>query len=245
MHKKHAFLFALLITILIAINLSILEQTSQKLEIVKISRIIDGDTIELEDGRRIRLLNINTPEKNKPNYNLSIIFLQKFLNSSVQIETKGLGKYGRTLARIYAPEYLNLELVKKGFASKYLVDESELNTFSQAEKKAIQSSLGIWERSPHFNCLKSEIDKIKEKVLLISNCNDINMTSWVLKDESTRHYTFKNIKFGEITLHTEKGIDNGTEIFWNSKTNIWNNDRDALFIFDKQGKIVHYKTYGY
>ena len=33
-----------------------------------VSRIIDGDTIELQNGERVRLLGINTPEKGQPYY---------------------------------------------------------------------------------------------------------------------------------------------------------------------------------
>jgi endonuclease YncB( thermonuclease family) len=37
--------------------------TSSELETVLVSRVIDGDTVELPDGRRIRYLGIDTPER--------------------------------------------------------------------------------------------------------------------------------------------------------------------------------------
>ena len=36
-------------------------------EEVKVNRVVDGDTIVLEDGRTVRFLNIDTPETKKPN----------------------------------------------------------------------------------------------------------------------------------------------------------------------------------
>ena len=247
MEKRHAFIFALLITILIATNISIVKTISshKSLETVKISRIIDGDTLELEDSRKIRLANINAPEKNLPNYNLSINFLQQFLNTTVQLEIIGIEKYGRILGKIYAPDYLNLELVRYGYASKFLVEESELKKFTKTEEKAVKEELGIWKKSSYFGCFNTEIDKANEKVLLVSDCNNINISSWLLKDESTHQYIFPNIEIGTIILNTKEGDDNETDVFWNSETNIWNNDRDSLYLFDEKGNLAHYETYGY
>ena len=247
MEKRHALIFALLITILIATNISIVKTISshKSLETVKISRIIDGDTLELEDSRKIRLANINAPEKNLPNYNLSINFLQQFLNTTVQLEIIGIEKYGRILGKIYAPDYLNLELVRQGYASKFLVEEKELNIFAEAEKQAIDSFIGIWKKSDHYNCFKSKINEKDEVVTITNNCNNINIRSWTLKDESRKVYEFLDLELGTIMLHTNEGKDNETDVFWNSETNIWNNDRDSLYLFDEKGNLAHYKTYGY
>ncbi len=246
MEKKYAFIFAFIITILIAINFFLFKtQFSPQKEIVKISLVIDGDTLELEDGRRVRLANINAPEKKTHNYELAINYLNKFQNQSLELEIIGIEKYGRILARIYTPDYVNLELVKQGFASKFLVEESELKEFANAEERAINAGNGIWKKSNFANCLESKIDKIKEEITIANQCHKLNIYSWILKDESTKYYKFKEIEIEKITLHTSIGRDNATDIFWNSKTNIWNNDRDSLYIFDKEGNLVHYKSYGY
>ena len=246
MEKKHALLFALLITLIIAANFYFLTpKLSPQKETAIIARVIDGDTLQLQDSRKIRLLNINAPEKYQPNSNLSANSLKEFQNQSVQIEILGTDKYDRYLARIYSPSYLNLEFVKQGLAAKFLVEESEIKEFSEAESQAIKTGIGIWKHSPYYNCIKSKIDEIGEKAILINNCNKINISSYVLKDESTKHYTFEEIEFKEITLHSTSGKNNATDLFWNSPTNIWNNDRDSLYLFDNQGNLVHYNSYGY
>lgn len=38
------------------------------IEAQKVTRVIDGDTIELENGQKVRLLGIDTPEKGCPGY---------------------------------------------------------------------------------------------------------------------------------------------------------------------------------
>jgi len=246
--KKYALIFAFLIAGLIASNVFIfksLPAQAQNRESVVISRIIDGDTLKLEDGRTIRLLNVNSPEKGAIGSNLSSEFLKQFENKSVQIEITGADKYQRNLARIYTPDYINLILVEQGLASKFLVQEDELSEFSKAEESAIKNSLGIWKKSEFFNCLDLSIDKINEKVIIKNSCPEINFNKWFLKDESRKTYTFGNISFEKIILHSGEGDNNSTDIFWGNEGNIWNNDRDSLYLFDSEGGIADYETYGY
>ncbi len=245
MERKHALIFAVIITILIAANfLAFKSQFSLAREQVVVSRVIDGDTFQLEDGRIIRLSNINTPEKNTINYELAISYLNQFLNKSIELEIMGTERYGRVLGRVYSPDYINLELVRQGFASKFLVEESELRDFAKAEAEAIKNGKGIWEKSEFSDCFESDIDKENEKVTIINKCA-LDTSGFLLKDESTKYYKFKELQIKEVMLHTVAGKDNATDIFWGAKTNVWNNDRDTLYIFDKEGKLAHYEIYGY
>ncbi len=254
MNKKYAFILALLITILLANTFFIFNFQSQKSskETKILARVIDGDTIKTSDGQTVRLLNINAPEKGTLNAELSKQFLEKFLNKSIQLEITGYDKYKRLLARVYAPapqqDYLNLALVKFGLSSKFLVDKSELSEFANAEESAIGQGIGIWNHSAYFNCFKSKIFSKEEKVILESTCGQINLNGWYLKDESRKTYYFKNLSLGRairLAIHSNEGKDNSTDIFWNSKTDIWNNDCDSLYLFDSGGNIAHYETYGY
>ncbi len=251
MEKRHALLLSFMIALLATIttSLSPMNQSQVSKEIkrenIVVARVIDGDTLKTEDGKTLRLVNINAPEKGTFNYKQAMEFLLPFVNKSLEAEYLGEDKYQRTLARLYAPEYLNLELVELGLSSKFLVQESELKEFANAEKSAIENSRGIWNKSEYSDCFDSNTDSANEKVILINKCSKISMSGWFLKDESRKTYTFKNGFDGEIILHSGIGSDNSTDLFWNSKDNIWNNDRDSLYLFDSQGRIVHYETYGY
>ena len=245
MKRRHAFVFALAITLIIAINSFLFSiWFSPSREKIIISRIIDGDTLELDDGRIIRLLNVNAPEKNQPGYDLAIEYLKNYENKTLEIEITGTDKYRRTLARIYTSDYLNLELVRRGFVSKFLVDNSELKIFADAEKEAIEKSLGIWKKSSYYNCIESDINEKDEYVIITNNCNKVNIDSWTLKDESRKLYQFRDIEIGTVILHTGNGKENETDLFWNSQF-VWNNDRDSLYLFDKESKIANYNSYGY
>ena len=86
MKRKYALLFAFMITALIAFNSSIFNSLNNA-ETAVILRVIDGDTLELEDGRIIRLLNVNTPEKNEFGSELGTEYLKTFEGSSVNLKT--------------------------------------------------------------------------------------------------------------------------------------------------------------
>lgn len=245
MNKKYALALAFLITLLIASThyLFSLDNTKTARQTVILARVIDGDTFKIQDGQSVRLLNINAPEKNMPNAGLSKEFLKNFENHTLELETVGQDKYGRILARVYFSDYVNLKLIEFGMASKFLVDESELRLFAESEQKAILEGKGIWQHSPYFGCIKAKILPEEEMIILQNLCS-ADMHEWYLKDESRKVYYFDK-SFDRINLHSEKGNDNATDLFWQSATEIWNNDRDTLYLFDKDGKIIYSVSYGY
>ena len=250
MDKKPAFVLALLITLLISSNYYLIfflnnDPNSQR-QIVTLSRVIDADTAETSSGLTIRFLNINSPEKNTFGYKKSLDYINQFENKTVEIEIVGIDKYQRSLARVYSPEYLNLDLVKKGLATKYLVSESEKRMFAEAESYAISNSLGIWKKSEYFGCFSAEINKYEEVVYLTNHCPNLKMSSWILKDESRKQFVFSDTAISNsFSLFSSKGRDTSKELFWNSGTNIWNDDSDSLYLFDDSGGLVLYESYGY
>ena len=244
MDKKYAFVLSILLTLIIFSNFFIFSAKENQRESVIVSRVIDWDTLETENGYTIRLLNVNSPEKGTFHAQLSKDYLKSFENKTIEIEIQGTDKYKRILARLYAPDYVNLELVSQGLASKFLVDESELKTFAQAEEKAVQNSKGMWNKSLYYGCFSSDINKYQEFVILENHCEDTNMKGWVLKDESRKSYIFSS-SFKSVILYSGLGEDNSTDLFIGSKTDIWNNDRDTLYLFDSGGNIVYHEAYGY
>ena len=130
-------------------------------------------------------------------------------------------------------------------SSKFLVEPSELKIFSTAEREAITYEKGIWKKSDYYKCFNVSLDYRVEVVNIKANCKGLSLFNWTIKDESRKVYFFGNINADNINLHSTIGKDNETDVFWNSKTPIWNNDRDSIYIFDSEGKIVFYDDYGY
>lgn len=244
LNKPGSFLISLLIVVFFAFLYSLNSGEDYEKTIFILDRVIDGDTIVTDGGITIRLVNINSPEKDNPAYAASMNYLKEFEGKKLEAEIIGEDKYGRTLARIYSEEYINLELVKIGFASKFLVQENELKIFDDAENLAIAEERGIWKKSNYYGCFGIDLDEKEEVLTIINSCEKIDLRGWTLKDESRKIYDFQSDISKKIILHSSNGLDNSTDFYWNVGT-VWNDDRDSVYIFDQEGKISYHESYGY
>ena len=132
MRMFYALLFALLFTFALWSGKTTFYAISDHTEETIIERVVDGDTFKTSDGRTIRLVNINAPEKDSPLSIQSKNRLKEYENKSVELEIVGTDKYDRLLARLYVPDYMNLKLVEEGLVSIFLVQSEERKLFAQA-----------------------------------------------------------------------------------------------------------------
>ncbi len=92
---------------------------NQSFNYSKVVEIIDGDTFKLGNGEIVRLLCVDTPEKNQDGYDGAISFLGERLlysDSEIRLEGNKTDKYGRSLRWVYADDVLiNKEIVYLGF----------------------------------------------------------------------------------------------------------------------------------
>jgi len=237
--KILAIILSATITLLIAFNIYLLNL--EDLESVIIKRVIDGDTFELEDGRIIRLLNINSPEKSDKFSELSFNFLKQYENKTIEIEVTGKGIYGRDLARAYSGEYLNLYLIEQGYSHISHIELSEKNKFFKTQQKAFEQEKGIWKKSEFYGCLNVEIYEVEEYIVIKNACQNMSLN---LKDESTKSFKINLPANSQKKIFSNKGEDTEDKIYLNSG-NIWNNDIDSIFIRDEKGYLVYYSSYGY
>lgn len=245
MERKYAFLLALLITLLIAGNWLFFnaDRIFPERESVVLERVVDGDTVELGDGRTVRLLNIDTEETGRAWSEEAKEFLGRFEGKSVELEISGIDKYGRILGRLYSDgDYINLELVREGLAYSYLGEGSELKKFKEAERQARDKELGIWEKSKYYGCLKVEINKKDEYVDIIDNCR-VDLTGWTLSDEGRKRYVF-GFDEDRFRVLSEEGSDEERKYYW-GREDIWDDEKDSIFVRDSEGFLVYYDSYGY
>lgn len=99
------------------------------------TKVIDGDTIYLDNGKKIRFVGVNTPERGVEGYITSKNFVQKLcLNKEVGIDiddSKHNDKYGRTLAVVIVDgKNLNEMLLKEGLAEIMYMPPSEFNPYN-------------------------------------------------------------------------------------------------------------------
>ncbi len=126
-----------------------------------VSKVVDGDTIDLEDGRTVRFVGIDTPETVDPRRPVGCFGKEassetKSLLSGKQIilqkDVSDKDKYSRILRYIYLPLengemlFVNDYLVREGFAKVYTYppDVKFDVQFRQAEQEAKQGKRGLW-----------------------------------------------------------------------------------------------------
>jgi micrococcal nuclease len=218
-----------------------------------VARAIDGDTLVLENGSRVRLLGINTPEKGERLAGDAKRELSWLEGSVVGLErdVESGDRYGRLLRYVYFEgELVNEKLVEKGLAHVYRSsNRMHLNELLAAEERARRAGIGIWQES-NDSCLALVEFGYKswdERIILENACPyELGMTSWKVKDEATNMYKFPVFALGPsmlVTLHTGNGTDNATDLYWNSSKAVWNNQGDRLFVTDSQGFLALFEEY--
>lgn len=128
----------------------------------RVQRVVDGDTLKLEDDTRVRLIGVNTPEMTtdsgvpEPWAVKATEFTEAFVtNQDIRLEfdRERLDQYGRTLAYVWVgDEMLNEALVEAGLANvpgHYRYASSVRRRFEQLQDEARTAKRGIW--SDHRN----------------------------------------------------------------------------------------------
>jgi len=125
----------------------------------QVSRVIDGDTIEVKKGDTkltVRLVGIDEPEVShkkhdpgQPFSQQSTKYLDKLvLNRSADVKSFGADRYGRVLGEIFVDgNNVNLEMVKAGLAEVYRgtpAKGQDVGPYWKAEEESRKAGRGMW-----------------------------------------------------------------------------------------------------
>lgn len=126
-------------------------------EAFKVVKVFDGDTILLADGRKVRLLGINTPETDNSyrhaetgGQEAKAWLTQRLNGAAVQLETDAqtLDRYGRLLAYVFdlQDNLINRELVANGLATVSIFPPNlkHADELLNAQQRAEHAALGLW-----------------------------------------------------------------------------------------------------
>ncbi len=70
------------------------------------------------------------------------------------------------------------------------------------------------------------------------------ITGWTVSDAANHVYTFPEfIIYGKVKIHTGSGKDSSTELYWNMKTPVWNNDGDTATLKNRNGDTISIYEY--
>lgn len=263
-HSKYLLLLIFLVILFLIINYSLLDNflksTFDFKQKVIIERVIDGDTAVV-NGTSIRLLGIDTPEKNEKYFYEAKRFLEnEILNKTVILEfsNEKRDKYDRILAYVYYKnKNVNLKLIERGLANPYFPsgkDKYHKSFFSAWEKcvnKNRKDSLCEKSNSNCSSCIKiDELDFKNQEVVFENSCSfDCSLSNWSVEDEGRRNFDFpKNtiiLARNNISLIVSDEKKQNTEkiIFWKRENPVWTDSGDTLFLRDNKEKLVLWKNY--
>jgi len=122
----------------------------------EVERVVDGDTIVVEEIGKIRLIGLDTPETVDPRKPVEYFgkeasqFLTRLvLHEKVRLEYEQnkLDKYKRTLAYVYMADgtFVNAEIIKQGYGFAYTkFPFKHMEQFRALEKTARETQRGLW-----------------------------------------------------------------------------------------------------
>jgi micrococcal nuclease len=127
-------------------------------EQVLVERVVDGDTLVIAGGDRVRLIGVDTPETHHPTkpaqpFGQEAFAFTRRMTEGKQVvlrfdpgETKD--RYGRTLAYVYVDgQFLNEVLIRQGLAralTNYPFSSEMKARFRAVEAQAKAAKRGVW-----------------------------------------------------------------------------------------------------
>ena len=225
--------------------------------------ILDGDTFDLGNEERVRIIGINTPEKGRPFSDeatdaLSEMIMGKEVTLVNDSKNDDADSSGRLLRHVYVDGVsVNYEMIRMGMAFWYPyssgtdMDES----YQEAQESAANDHIGLWTESQYNITIDyieydPEGNEVDGEYLIITNHDNynINMEGWYLQDEAARtayEFNYTLDVDTSIRVYTGSGEDNETALFWGWYQGIWNNGGDMAILQDENGLMVDYYRYGY
>ena len=151
-----------------------------------VTRVVDGDTIELSNGKAVRYIGMDTPEirekkdsewiyNPRPYAEEASAFNKKLVEGkSVRLEfdVQKRDKYKRLLAYVYVGENMaNMEMVKQGYGMIYTYPPNVKYTekFLEAQKEARDHKRGLW----------SDLDSEKGRITTAQAKDNIGMVRMI------------------------------------------------------------------
>lgn len=258
---------ALAAAILVTASVFFIQQSAAKpsAENVFVSRVVDGDTFEIEGGGIIRILGINTPERGQFLYGNASNFLRGMIegkNVTMERDIAETDKYGRRLRYVFIGGiFVEEEILKRGLANSFIIPPNEKYSagLKEAEQYARENNIGLWEADENYaGCISisdfnwdaagNDNENLNDEFVYLKNdCGmAINLAGWTMKDSGTKIYKFGKFFLApgqSVKIHSGCGSDSGANLFWCYKKAIWNNNGDALYLRDAQGLLVLSEAY--
>jgi micrococcal nuclease len=128
------------------------------LRVATVARVIDGDTIVLDDGEHVRYIGMDTPESVRPDTPVQCWAERASRDNArlidgvrvrLRYDAEREDRYGRTLAYVYRARdglFVNADLVRRGDARVMTIppNTEHVGLFRRLATRARSRSRGLW-----------------------------------------------------------------------------------------------------
>lgn len=223
--------------------------------------VLDGDSLEMDlDGavEEVRLAGVNTPERAECWSDAARDAASRLVEGALLlVAPTGRDRYGRLIGFVWADgDLVNLRLLEAGAALAVTLDHRYAREFLAAEESAFSTGAGMWAPDACGPPTAASVavagaepdppgpddDPDGEWVEIANRGGPVDLTGWVLRDESSTHrFTFpKGFTLGagdRVTVRSGGGSDGGGTLYWDEGS-VWNNGGDTVLLLDEHGNVV-------
>jgi micrococcal nuclease len=127
-------------------------------ELARVQRVVDGDTVVLAGGERVRYIGVDTPESVKPGTPVQCFaeaashFNRRLIEGErvrLRFDAERRDRYGRLLAYVYRARdglFVNAQLVRRGYARTLTIAPNvrHAGEFRRLAADARRHGTGLW-----------------------------------------------------------------------------------------------------
>ena len=238
---------------------------------VKVVRVIDGDTIEIEGGEKVRYLGIDTAEPNQcygPEATAKNRELVEGKKVTLEKDVSERDAFGRLLRYVHVNGLLvNAELVRLGYAFAYQrsPDIKYHELLSQLEQEAREARLGLWGSACvtpmpivgtgqitityiFYDGVVPRVESDEYVELRNQSGGVIDLSGWKLVSLSGgQAFIFSpglTMRLGQTCrVYTNEDHPESCGLSFGSGSAVWRNSGDTAVLLDAQGKEVSRYSY--
>lgn len=232
-----------------------------------VASVIDGDTVVLGDGTKVRLKGINAPETGECVADDATRALRELSRDGLRVEAFGHDRYGRLLAYLWTPSGILVQeqLVERGLAlaNAYGKPGPAATRLAAAQRVAETATRGLFDPAACGppSTLGVRITAIDanppgddtapgagESVTLTGPAG-ADLSGWELLDKTASH----RLDFppgtrldarGQLTVYTSCGPSAPGRLHACVRGSaVWNNDGDTAFLHDPNGSLVDHRDW--
>jgi micrococcal nuclease len=201
-----------------------------------VTRVVDGDTIELSNSETVRYIGIDTPELREKKGSKWVYNPRPYAEDAksfnkalaegkevrLEFDVEKRDRYKRLLAYVYSEDkMINLEMIKQGYAMIYTHPPNVryAEKFLEAQRYARENKKGLWAGLDSENAristtqAKENIGKIKVIEAVVS---DTHLTEKVLILKFKNR--FKAVIYKDTLMHFPKAMQRSPDTYLKGKT---------------------------